>query len=31
MGVRIENLRPGSYSVVFSLAGFNSVRREASS
>src|SRR6185295_17354813 len=25
---RIENLRPGSYSVVFSLAGFNSVRRE---
>jgi Carboxypeptidase regulatory-like domain len=25
---RIENLRPGSYSVTFSLAGFSSYRRE---
>src|SRR6478672_73126 len=25
---RIEDLRPGSYSVTFSLQGFNSLRRE---
>ena len=25
---RIENLRPGSYSVTFTLAGFNTVKRE---
>jgi len=25
---RIENLRPGTYSVVFSLTGFSTVRRE---
>ena len=26
---RIENLRPGSYTVTFALSGFSSVRREA--
>src|SRR5919109_260314 len=25
---RIENLRPGTYSIAFSLAGFSTVRRE---
>lgn len=25
---RVNDLRPGTYSVVFSLAGFNTVRRE---
>ena len=25
---RIENLRPGSYTVTFTLTGFNTVRRE---
>src|SRR6188768_2827008 len=25
---RIENLRPGAYTVTFSLAGFSTVRRE---
>src|SRR4051794_13676159 len=27
-GYRIENLRPGEYSVTFSLTGFRTVRRE---
>src|SRR4051812_21969166 len=28
---RIENLRPGTYTITFNLPGFSSVKREASS